>query len=305
MLTRLLKAGLAAAAWGVALAASASAQDLAGLRSRVEARIAATPAQAVGLYVRDLTRADSLLVGADTRFHAASTMKVAVMVQVFRDIDAGAMSLADRLTVSNSFRSIADGSAFSLDLADDSDSTLYRRVGQQATVRELVELMITVSSNLATNILIGRVGPERVQATVLALGADSMTVLRGVEDGPAYRAGLNNTTTARALGVLFEAIAEGRAASAASCGQMLAVLARQRFNEGIPRGLPRRTRVAHKTGEIEGVVHHDAGVVYVDGRPRYLIVVLTGGIREKAISSLLMADLASMVHGVFVSHNVR
>ena len=215
-----------------------AAQSLAGLRARALERIAATPAEAVGFYVRDLARPDSLLVGADTRFHAASTMKVAVLIQVFRDVDAGILRLDDRLPVTNSFRSIVDGSPFSVDSTDDSDSTLYRRVGEVATARELVELMITVSSNLATNLLIDRVGPARAQATALVLGADSMVVLRGVEDGAAYRAGLNNTTTARALGALFAAIADGRAASPASCAAMLAVLRRQRFNEGIPTGLP-------------------------------------------------------------------
>ncbi len=272
------------------------AQSLEGLRARAQGRIAATPAEAVGLYVRDLTRPDSLLVGADTRFHAASTMKVAVLIQVFRDADAGRIRLTDRLPVINSFRSIVDGSPFSVDSTDDSDSTLYRRVGHAATVRDLVELMITVSSNLATDLLIDRVSPARAQATALALGADSMVVLRGVEDGAAYRAGLNNTTTARALGALFAAIAEGRAASPASCAAMLAVLRRQHFNEGIPAGLPRGTIVAHKTGEIEGVVHHDAGVVYAGGRPRYVIAILTRGVREKAASARLMADLSAMVH---------
>ena len=165
------------------------------------------------MYARDLERADSLLLGAATRFHAASTMKVPVMIQVFRDVDARRLRLDQRIPVVNTFRSLVDGSPYSLSAADDSDSSLYGRVGRAATLRELVELMITVSSNLATNILIDRVQAARAQATAVGLGADSIQVRRGVEDAKAYRAGLNNTTTARDLGVLFAAIAQGRAAS--------------------------------------------------------------------------------------------
>jgi beta-lactamase class A len=168
-------------------------------------------------------------------------------------------------------------------------------LGRPVRIRELVHRMITVSSNVATNLLVDRVRAPRIQATLRELGADSMTVLRGVEDGPAYRAGLNNTTTARALGQLLAAIADGRAASAASCGAMLEVLLDQRFRDGIPAGLPPSTRVAHKTGEITAL-HHDAGIVYLRGRPRYVLVVLTRGLAERTASAALIADVARLVH---------
>lgn len=272
------------------------AQGLESARAAIEARISASGAEAVGVYTLDLDRPDSLLLGAATRFHAASMMKVPVMIQAFRDVDAGRLRLDEAIPVANEFRSLVDGSPYSLSASDDSDSSLYGRVGRTATVRELVELMITVSSNLATNTLIDRVQAARAQATALALGADSIQVRRGVEDGKAYRAGLNNTTTARDLGVLFAAIARGRAASAASCRAMLDVLGRQRLNEGIPAGLPPGTRVAHKTGWITGT-HHDGGIVTAaDGR-RYVLVVLTRGIAEEAASARLIAAIAGLVHG--------
>jgi beta-lactamase class A len=162
-------------------------------------------------------------------------------------------------------------------------------------VRDLLRLMITVSSNLATNTLIGRVGAARVMATLRELHIDSVSVLRGVEDGVAFRAGINNTLTARGLGQVFGAIADGRAAGASSCAEMMNVLLDQHFNEGIPAGLPDGTRVAHKTGELTGH-HHDGGVVFVGGRPRYVLVVLTRGLQDRAQSSQLIADLARMVH---------
>src|SRR6266540_30569 len=267
------------------------------LRARIEARIAQAPARAVGVYYRDLTTGDSLTVGSAVRFHAASTMKIPVMIQLFRDRDAGLLSLDDSIVVTNTFRSIVDTSPYQLDVTDDSDSSLYKRLGQRVSIRQLIELMETVSSNLAMNLLITRVDAKRANATAHALGADSILVLRGVEDGKAYRAGLNNTTTARDLGVLLAAISNGKAASTASCREMLTILGRQQFNEGIPAGLPPGTLVYHKTGWIEQVVYHDAALVEPVGARgrRYVLVVLTAGIQKNEDSYALVRDLSRLV----------
>src|SRR6266480_3972771 len=289
----------------VAMGRTAHAQDPTALAQRLAERIARAPARAVGLYYRSLAGSDSLLLDANVRFHAASTMKLPVMIQIFRDADAGLLRLDDSLTVHVSFPSLVDGSPFAVDKADDSDSTLYGRVGRPAAVRDLLELMITRSSNLATNILIERVGAARAQASERALGAWSIRVLRGVEDGKAYRAGLNNTTTARDLGVLLAAIAQDRAASPASCREMLRILEAQEFNEGIPVGLPPGTRVAHKTGWIGEVVYHDAAIVYPAARSPYVLVVLTGGIKQDSVAHNLAADLSRLVYGEAASRGGR
>src|SRR5437588_1395570 len=277
------------------IAAAGASQQATGLRAALDARIARAPARAVGLYYRSLARADSILIGANLRFHAASTMKLPVMIQIFRDADTGLLGLDDSLTLHTAFPSRVEG-AFVVGKEDDSDSTLYALVGRNRAVRDLLERMITRSSNLATNILIERVGATRAQASARALGAWSMQVLRGVEDGAAYRAGLNNTTTARDLGVLLEAIATRRAASGAACDSMLAILGRQEFNEGIPVGVPPGTRVAHKTGWIGEVVYHDAAVVSPAAGGGYVLVVLTGGIKEDSVAHNLVADLSRLVY---------
>lgn len=287
--------GSAAVALAAACAArSPRAGGTAGPLERVAARINASGAT-VGLYYRALGSGDSLAYAADRRFHAASTMKVPVMVQVYRDRDAGRLALDDSLVVKRQFASIVDGSAYALDPADDSDSTLYARIGGRASIGELVELMITVSSNLATNLLIAQVGADRANATAHALGADSIAVLRGVEDGKAYAAGRNNTLTARDLGRVLAAIAEGRAASDSSCRAMLGVLRRQRFTEGIPASLPVGTIVAHKTGSITAV-YHDAGIVTTPGGRTYVLVVLTRGLENQADAHRLVADLSRIVY---------
>ncbi len=277
-------------------AVPAAAQHLDSLRSAIVARIARAPAQAVGVYFHDLGTGDTLLISANVRFHAASTMKVPVMIQLFRDRDAGKLTLDDSVPITNDFRSIADGSPYQLDRADDSDSTLYGLVGQKRTIRQLVELMETVSSNLATNLLIALVDARRANATAHALGADSILVLRGVEDDKAYQAGMNNTTTARDLGMLFTALAQYRAASPAACREMLEILGRQHFTEGIPAGLPAGTRVEHKTGWVGGVVYHDAGIVRPRGRAPYVLVVLTGGIKDDSVAYALVRDVSQQVY---------
>ena len=265
------------------------------LRARIEARITQAPARAVGVYYRDLRSGDSLTVGSNVRFHAASTMKLAVMIQVFRDRDSALLTLDDSIPVTNTFRSIVDSSPYELDPGDDSDSSLYKHAGRRASIRELIELMETVSSNLATNLLIAKVDAKRANATAHALGADSILVLRGVEDNKAYQAGLNNTTTARDLGVLLAAVANGTAASPASCKEMLAILGRQHFTEGIPAGLPQGTPVYHKTGWIGQVVYHDAAIVEPPSGGPYVLVVLTGGVQKDEDAHAVVRDISRLV----------
>ena len=281
-------------------AACYSTSEVAMLRQQLLDRIAESGAETVGLYYRNLETGDSVLIDADARLHAASTMKVPVMIQLYRDQEAGLLDLEDSVTITATFRSIVDGTSYELGAPDDSDTLLYQRVGEQETVRVLMEAMITVSSNLATNILIELVGAERTQATMRELGADSIAVLRGVEDIKAYEAGLSNTTTAGDLGTILTAIAKGRAASDASCREMLEVLARQEFNDGIPAGVPPGTRVAHKTGWITGITH-DAAVVYPDGADPYVLIVLTRGIDDHAEANRLVADLSRIVYEAVVS----
>ena len=265
------------------------------LRSRLVTRIAATPGAEVAVWFQDLARRDSLALDAGVSFHPASTMKVPVMIELFRRVDAGKASLATELFLQNAFESIADRSIYALDAKDDSDSSLYARVQQNVTLRELAERMITRSSNLATNTLIQYLDPERITATAHALGARDMRVLRGVEDTKAFARGLNNSTTAHDLGMLLAAIERGRAASRASCDSMRQVLLRQEFHDEIPAGLPPGTPVAHKTGWITGTLH-DAAIVYPKGRGPYVLVVLTRKIPEEKVAQALIADISREVY---------
>lgn len=270
-------------------------QTLASLSSELE-RIATASGAEISVYYRALGRPDSLTLRADLRMHAASTMKIPVMMQLYRDDAEGRLNVDDSLVVTRTFHSIVDGSEFELDDGSDSELELYARVGTHVSYRELNELMITVSSNLATNILIERLDAKRVTATVRSLGADSIEVLRGVEDLPAFEAGLSNTTTARDLGVILTALAEGRSASRGATQDMLDVMTRQRFNEKIPAGLPPGTTVAHKTGNITRI-SHDAAIVRPGEPNAYVLVVLTRGFDDATRAAAAIAEIARTVDG--------
>ena len=266
-----------------------------GLRDSISQRIAASPGAVVGVAYIDLESGERLSLAADTAFHAASTMKIPVMIEVLRRSQQGAFSLDQAVLMVNQFRSLADGSPFSLKATDDGDTTLYQRIGERVPIRELMRLMITRSSNFATNELIELVGAANVTAGARSLGATRTLVLRGVEDQKAFDAGLINTTTAADLATFLVAIENGRVLSPASSALMRDILLAQEFNEKIPAGLPTGTRVAHKTGEITAV-SHDAAIVYPAGRKPYVLVVLTRGIRGSKASSALIADISRLVY---------
>ena len=278
----------------VAAPGIAQGPPVAGLAGRLAERIRAVPGAEVAVSYRDLATGDSLDIGADVDFHAASTMKIPVMLEVLRAVEAGRLGLDQGILLVNRFHSIADGSPYSLDAADDSDSLTYTRVGQRVTVRELMERMIVRSSNLATNALIALVGADRANESAHALGASRIRVLRGVEDGKAYAAGMNNTTTSADLAVLLQRIERNEALGAESARLMREILLRQEFNGEIPAGVPAGTPVAHKTGSITATLH-DAAIVYPPGRAPYVLVVLTRKIPDEAIARALIVDVSRLV----------
>src|SRR5437660_2347689 len=218
---------------------------------------------------------------ADYYFHAASTMKLAVLLGVFRQIDRGELTLDAPVHVRNRFTSIVNQEPFMLDLGHDADPDVYGHLGKTLTVRELAYWMITKSSNLATNLLVDIVGINTVQQALDELEIDGVRVLRGVEDTAAFQAGLNNEVTANGLLKLLRLIADGKAYSQGASDEMMSILLEQQFRSGIPAGLPKAARVAHKTGNIS-TVHHDAGIVFLEGRKPYVLVILTQFGADKA-----------------------
>ena len=253
--------------------------------------------KSIAVAFQDLETDADYSLNADEPFHPASTIKVHVMIEVFRQVNVGLFSLDDRLPVLNSFTSIADGSPFSLDVKDDSEQSLYARLGESETIGELVRLMIVRSSNLATNILIEKAGVENINDFVGALGIEGVSIKRGVEDNAAFRLGLNNSATARGLTQTMSLIARNKVVSEEASGQMIQILLGQEFNESIPALLPNFVQVAHKTGWT-GNVYHDTGIVYPANRKPYVLSMMTRGFREDQENDAhaCMANISKIIY---------
>lgn len=242
----------------------------------------------VSVAYRTLSGDEEWMHEADRVVHAASTMKVAVMVELFRQESLKQLRLSDELEIRNEFKSVVDGSPFAMDFGEDSDDTVYKNIGGRMPLEALNFQMITVSSNFATNLLINRLGVLNIRATMEKLGAYGLQVRRGVEDQKAFDRGIVNETTARGLFVVMDALARGSAVSKSASERMIEVLSNQKFRDGLPRGVPPGTKVAHKTGTITRV-HHDAGIIY--GRNPCVLVILTRGFEKEADSDALIASI--------------
>lgn len=262
----------------------------------IEQFIAGFEGKTISVAAQDLESGGEIFIDADVNMHPASTMKVPVMMEVFRQAEAGLLSLDEPLKIFNSFKSIVDGSEFSLEEADDSDLTLYRRIGETETIRELNRLMIVRSSNLATNLLMERVGVARVDAFIKELGIDNMIVIRGLEDKKAYRLGINNSASARSSTQMMKLIAEGKVVSKEACNEMIEVMLGQEFNESIPALLPAGVKVAHKTGWT-GDFFHDISIVFPPNRKPYVISLFTHGFPEDDENQAhnCMAEVSRMI----------
>ena len=265
------------------------------LHSRLDALERRAGARSIAVAVHDTATHAGFRRHADRWFHAASTIKVAILLGVYSSIHHGWLLPQSRLHVRNRFFSAVDGQTFRV-LADrDADSEVHEAVGKMMRVSELALHMIATSSNLATNLLLDLVGIDTVQRALDDLHVDGIDIRRGVEDERAFERGINNRVSADGLVQLLRLIAEERAFSPELSREMLGILHAQEFRNGIPARLPPAVRVAHKTGDISTIAH-DAGVVYPPGRKPYVIAVLTEWEPEAAGRSATIAEVSHAVY---------
>ncbi|HUH12517.1 MAG TPA: serine hydrolase [Longimicrobiales bacterium] len=244
------------------------------LHRRIEEIGTEVGADGIGVAFFDYHHSTTWGYHADRWFHAASTIKVPVLLGVFDTIERGRLHPHSRVHVRNRFHSAADGQPFRVEAARDSNREVQAAVGRTMQVRELARHMIATSSNLATNLLIEIVGLEEIQAALARFGVEGIELVRGVEDIAAWEREINNRVTAQGLLQTFRVLEDRAHFSAELSGEMLDILHAQEFRSGIPAGLPEEARVAHKTGEISTVAH-DAGIVYLPDREPYVLVILT------------------------------
>jgi beta-lactamase class A len=244
---------------------------------------------------RDLSTSDSIFINAHEPFHAASTMKTPLMIEIYRQVAEGKFSLHDSLLIKNEFHSIVDSSLYHLDPKDDSEFDLYKQEGKKEPISTLVYLMITRSSNLATNLLMSLAGADHVTQTMKSLGAGELKILRGVEDDKAYQKGMNNMVTAYGLLAIFEKMANDQLVNDSSSEAMIRTLKDQQFNEIIPAKLPRSVSVAHKTGWFKSV-NHDSGIIFLPDGRKYVLVLLSKNVENDQDAVKALAEISGLIY---------
>jgi beta-lactamase class A len=244
------------------------------LEETIRAAAAEAGASAVATVYHDLSTGSSGAYHPTRWFHAASTIKLAVLLAVYTTVEGMARAELTRVHVRNQFTSLANGRYYRVDPGRDGNLEVHRYIGRTMRVQDLARHMITTSSNLATNVLVELLGPEAIRGALDRCGVTGVDFRRGVEDEGAWAAGINNRVTAAGLARLLRLLVEGASLSEEASAAMLEILHAQQFVTGIPAGLPGQARVANKTGEISNVAH-DAGIVYLPEREPYVLVVLT------------------------------
>ncbi|HEY4755692.1 MAG TPA: serine hydrolase [Ignavibacteriaceae bacterium] len=277
------------------------AQNLESLKTKIDSIFKSLDGDfAIAFKVVD-DRKSSILINEKMIFHAASTMKTPVMIEVFKQAAENKFNLDDSIEIKNEFTSIVDDSIYSLDITDDSGEELYNFIGKKKTIRELVFDMITVSSNLATNILIELVGAKNTTETLRSIGANDIKVLRGVEDNKAFQLGLNNIVTAFDLMLMYQYLAKHELVSHEASKEMINILLHQKHNSRISAKLPPDVKVAHKTGSITGV-GHDSGIIFLPDGRKYVLVLLSKNVKDEKAVIEVQAEISKMIYE-FVTQN--
>lgn len=280
---------------------SDSPQTINDLESEIES-VLENEEGTYAVFFKDLNNSDlQITFNPDTMFHAASTMKTPVMIEVFKQAEEGRFSIYDSIEIENKFYSIVDSSEFSLELDPNADDPYESMVGETATIYDLTHAMITYSSNIATNLMIDLVGAESTTESMRELGADSIQVLRGVYDMKAYNQGLSNRTTARDLAIILESIADGDVVDAEASQLMLDILEEQFYKDIIAGNLPNEVVVASKSGFITGV-RHDSGLVYLPDGRSYLLVYLSKNVPDEKRSVATGAAISKMIYDFYMEN---
>jgi beta-lactamase class A len=244
---------------------------------------------------KDLSTGQEFLMNAHESFHAASTMKTALLIETFKQASEHKFSLSDSILIHNDFKSIVDGSTYAMDSANDGEQDLYLRIGSKLPIENLLYRMITKSSNFSTNLIVELIGAKNANNTMHAIGAKDIHVLRGVEDSKAFEHGMNNTVTAYDLMVMFDHIAEGTVVNKNACTEMIRILMDQYYRDIIPAKLPPGVKTATKSGSIDKVCH-DSGIVFLPDGRKYVIVLLSRGIADQNVSTDLLATVSRIVY---------
>lgn len=233
------------------------------------------------LLVRHLPSGRQFALNPDQLFPAASMIKLPIMYEVMRQASQGLLALEELLEVTEAVR--VGGAGILQEL----------RPGIALTVQELVTLMIVISDNTATNLLLNRIGLAAVNSTAEQLGLTNTVLRRRMMDFSAARAGQENHTSAADIAKLLEIMYQQTTLPPEYGELMLNILKRQQIRDKLPFYLPEDIAIAHKTGTLDGV-EHDAGILFSAGGP-YLISVMTAGLPTNYQGLQLVAQIGRAI----------
>jgi beta-lactamase class A len=245
--------------------------------------IAGSVTGVVAVDARNLSTGERVELRAEERFPSASVIKIAILVELYAQVEEGRLSLAEACRVRAEEK--VDGSGVLTQL----------HAGLQVTVEDLARLMITVSDNTASNMLLDRLGCDAVTARMASLGLSGIVMGRKFYDFAARDRGRENWVAAGDLSSLLEKIERRQIVSPAGCGAMIGIMLKQQFDGRIPRRLPPDVKVANKTGTISTACH-DAGIIYAPSGP-IALTVLTRDVPELADAEEVIRRVAKAVYG--------
>lgn len=281
--------------------APASAASVAGgeaLQQSIARTVQAAPGH-FAVYAARSGQAPDVCLNCDDLINAASTIKLFVLDAAYAAFAKGQLSPEETITVHNHFHSLVGSGTFALQQKEDSYDPLYAQAGKPVPVSELLRVMIQYSSNLATNLMIEKLGVLPVRSVVKAQGLNGIVFGRMIEDFDANDQGIRNRVSARGLGGFLQKLDSGRIVGKAQSQSMVQIMLGQTFNDIIPPGLPAGTPVAHKTGWVDGV-RNDAALVTLPDGTRYILVLLTSDLPDEQAGIKVLNGLSHQVYGYYL-----
>lgn len=274
--------------WSCAFAQNTAANKQQVLWDKLEADITNVDQNldgVMGIAIEDLTTGQKYLLHGDDVFAQASSIKVAVLAELYHQVQTGKLKLNDLYTVQAS------------DLVADSDIMGGLTPGvTRITLRDLATMMVAVSDNSAANVLIDRVGMENVNALMDSMGLPHTRLRRKMMDVKAAAEGRENISTPTEMMTLLEQIYRGKVLNKELTDDFFKVLTTHK-ESFIPRELPDDLKIANKPGELEGV-RNDCGIVFVPNRP-YIICVMTGYLRRERDGEQAISEVSGAAYRMF------
>lgn len=237
-----------------------------------------------GIVFYDISENEIIGYNIKEEFEAASLIKIPILIEYFRQVKAGKLKPQQTVKIKNSMKAGGSGSIKNLP------------EGSGISFAKLAELMITKSDNTATDILINQLGMKNVNDTAAELGCGATFLNRTIWDFAAIDRGFGNTTTPEDMMILLKAVYEGKAVDVLSSAAMIEILKKQENRKMIPAYLPKETEVAHKTGELNGILH-DCGIIY-NGRSSYVLCLMGKNIKNNDQARKFWALLSLEIYKV-------